>query len=86
MFVLSLSEKGSEKLVGTRGVDGKVDEGLDDPTLLAEKSAPFISNREQSGLPTLPLSRSSSLLLLLRPAEPLANKDNDQHSILPFTS
>ena len=85
MFVLSLSEKGSEKLVGTRGVDGKVDEGLDDPTLLVEKSAPFISNREQSGLPTLPLSRSSSLLLL-RPAEPLANKDNDQHSILPFTS
>ena len=54
-------------------VDGKVDEGLDDPTLLivAAKSAPFISNREQSRLPTLPLS----LFFLSSALAPLAIED-----------
>ena len=39
----------SEKLEETR-VDRKVDDGLDDPTLVVvlAKSGPFISNREQS--------------------------------------
>ena len=48
-----LSLRPSEKLEETR-VDRKVDDGLDDPTLLVAlaKSGPFISNREQSELPT----------------------------------
>ena len=51
----------SEKLEETR-VDRKVDDGLDDPTLLVvlAKSGPFISNREQRELQLL-LSLSAFL-------------------------
>ena len=55
-----------EKLEETR-VDRKVDDGLDDPTLLVvlAKSGPFISNREQRELPTPFVSFCNSSTLTL---------------------
>ena len=58
-------------------VDGKVDDGVDDRHFLWKESAPFISNGEQSKLPT-PLSLSSPLSL----TDPLSSIWHFRHEAL----
>ena len=71
-FLVTVCEKW-----GVSKVDGKVDDGVDDRHFLWKESAPFISNGEQSKLPT-PLSLSSPLSL----TDPLSSIWHFRHEAL----